>query len=225
MAHHTSLPIWHEKTDAQKINTLREMVDDLYHYTLGAVNARILAMVAAAQPEDDKEAESLRMMQTMIAAHPNIIAPNCEPGHLTGSALILDVTQGRVLLHLHKKLNLWLPMGGHAEYETAMWQVALREAHEESSLDDLRLYPSPQHTQPVDYDVHTIPKSHDRPEHLHLDFRYVLATSTPDAARMDTEESLGMQWLSFADVYGRADVMPDVKRLTRKAERLYRHHG
>ena len=44
-----------------------------------------------------------------------------------------------VLMTHHKKLNIWVQLGGHADGESDIAQVAMREAHEESGLDDLRL--------------------------------------------------------------------------------------
>ncbi|MFW5691591.1 MAG: NUDIX hydrolase [Chloroflexota bacterium] len=224
MPHHVSLPVWAGKTAAQRIDTLREMVEDLYAYTLGPANAALLGMLDAARPADRSEAESIAQMRALIQAHPNILAQNCEVGHMVGSALVVDISQGRVLLHLHRKLGLWLPLGGHADYETDLAQVALREAFEESGLPDLRFFPAPngQPVPPADFDVHTIPATADRPEHLHLDFRYLLATTQPQAARIDPEESLDMAWLSFDEALRRDDLRPDVHRLVTKARAAFR---
>ncbi len=228
MAHHATLPHWEDKTPAQKIQTLREMVDDLYHYTLGAVNARILAMLDAAVPYDQAEAESIAHMRPLIQAHSNIISANCEAAHITGSALIVEAVTGRLLLHLHKQVGRWLPVGGHADYETEFSAVALREASEETGLRDLRLYPDASDTRPVDYDLHTIPASHDRPQHLHLDFRFLLVTDQPGAIQHNPAESLDMGWFTVGEVLARDDILPDVKRLAQKAHAQYEretHNG
>lgn len=221
MPYHAELPLWVDRTPEEKITRLQALVEDLYHYTLGAVNERLLASLALAEAADDDEAESIRQMRALIAEHPNIIAQNCEVGHITGSALIIDTTQGRLLLHLHKRLNLWLPMGGHADYETDFSQVALREAYEETGLPDLRLYPNAGATRPVDYDVHTIPRSSDRPQHLHLDFRYLLATSQPDAIAPLDDEATDFRWLSFDEAIAEEGLREDLKRLFRKAARVH----
>lgn len=44
------------------------------------------------------------------------------------------VQNGRVLLHKHKKLGIWLPPGGHIELDEDATQAALREAREETGL-------------------------------------------------------------------------------------------
>ncbi len=51
----------------------------------------------------------------------------------TASAYI--VFEGKVLLHMHKKLHLWLPPGGHIELDEDPNETVIREAKEETGLD------------------------------------------------------------------------------------------
>ncbi len=48
---------------------------------------------------------------------------------------IFVVEKDRVLLIHHRKLDKWLPLGGHVELDEDPEQAALREAKEESGLD------------------------------------------------------------------------------------------
>lgn len=124
------------------------------------------------------------------------------PGHLTGSAFILHPDGAHVLLHHHRRLDLWLQMGGHDDGEHDVRATALREAREESGLADVRLL----HPAILDVDVHEIPAGRDEPEHRHFDVRYACTTSAPDAIRMLDDESLDLRWFSLADA---AAVAPD----------------
>lgn len=47
---------------------------------------------------------------------------------------VFVVHEGRVLLHLHRKLGKWLPPGGHIEPDELPDEAALREVEEESGL-------------------------------------------------------------------------------------------
>lgn len=47
---------------------------------------------------------------------------------------VLVVHDGRVLLHRHKKLNRWLPPGGHVEPNELPDETALREVFEETGV-------------------------------------------------------------------------------------------
>ena len=48
---------------------------------------------------------------------------------------VFIVENGKVLLVHHRKLNKWLPIGGHIELEEDREQAALREAAEESGFE------------------------------------------------------------------------------------------
>jgi 8-oxo-dGTP pyrophosphatase MutT (NUDIX family) len=48
---------------------------------------------------------------------------------------IFVVHDGKILLIHHRKLDQWLPLGGHIELDEDPEQAAVREAQEESGLD------------------------------------------------------------------------------------------
>jgi 8-oxo-dGTP pyrophosphatase MutT (NUDIX family) len=231
MTHHTKLPLWGEKSAEQKLETLREMLDDLYTYTLAEARRKYVAILTKAVPTDSEEGRSIYVMRRMINQYPNIMSPNCEVGHITGSALVVDMSQGTVLLHQHKTLNRWLQFGGHADYETDFAQVALREAQEETGLQDLRFYPDAENLQPIDFDVHSIPANDTRPEHLHLDFRYLLVTNQSHLVNPPDAESKQIIAVKFDALLNPEDpdddklLDPALKRLIGKAKTIYDMRG
>ncbi|MGW6540012.1 NUDIX hydrolase [Streptomyces sp. NPDC055051] len=132
-----------------------------------------------------------------LAAHPDGMYKPCAAGHLTSSALVIDPSRGRVLLTLHKKLGMWLQMGGHCEEGDATVEAAaLREAAEESGVSGLTLLPGG----PVRLDRHAIPE----PCHWHLDVQYA-ALAPPDGVERISEESLDLKWFAYDEVAAVAD--------------------
>lgn len=223
MPEHTSMPLWAEQSTAQKVETLRRLVDDLFGYALQEAREKLIGVLDTHLPADDKEASDVQVIKEMLRRYPNVFSKNCEAGHITGSALVMDVNSGRVLLHYHKSLNRWLQFGGHAEYETDPAQVALREATEESGLSDLAFFPAGIARRPVDIDVHSIPQAGTRPEHLHLDFRYVLATAQPDKLRGGESESDRFLWIDPVEVARLTPPLdPGLMRLIGKAQQRFR---
>lgn len=89
--------------------------------------------------------------------------------HVTGSLLIMNEEKTKVLLMFHKKLQLWLQFGGHADGEIDIENVAIREFHEESGIE----------TEPMiigwifNVDVHDIPENRGTPMHKHFDILYL----------------------------------------------------
>ena len=224
MPRHASLPLWKDQSIEQKLDTLRSQMLDLCRYQLSEAYATILRMLDAHQPADDKEASDIELIKRLIAEHPDILSMSCEVGHITASALIVDRASGQTLLHFHKRLGRWLQVGGHAESETDMASVALREAREETGLTDLEFVQATDAIAPIDFDAHTIPRRHKTPEHLHLDFRYLLLTRQPAALAPVAGESTNFRWLSFDEALALDNEIDEsLKRLLRKGQALLRN--
>ena len=160
-------------------------------------------------PDGDPGQEELRRgYLAHLAAHENGMWKSCSAGHLTASALVFDPVDGRVLLTLHRKLRMWLQMGGHCEPEdAALAGAALREAQEESGIGGLTLLPGG----PVRLDRHLTPCA------WHLDVQY--AALAPVGARETvSEESLELRWYGCDEVASVAD--DSVVRLVERTRAL-----
>ncbi len=116
------------------------------------------------------------------------------PGHFTGSAWLVSADGRRVLLTHHRKLGRWLQLGGHADGDADLRQVALREAQEESGLVDLVVA-----ADIFDIDRHAIPARGSDPEHWHYDVRFVVRATGSESFAI-SEESLALAWRSVTDI-------------------------
>jgi 8-oxo-dGTP pyrophosphatase MutT (NUDIX family) len=119
------------------------------------------------------------------------------PLHVTGSAIVLDLESGRVLLRWHQRMRGWLQVGGHADPgETDPFAIALREAGEETGLPDLAAWPDPERPLVVQIAIVPVPAGRGEPAHEHADVRYVLATHQP-AAAVPEKPAAQLRWLSL----------------------------
>lgn len=145
-----------------------------------------LAVAREALAEFDNELGD--RYRALIDSHPDACVRTCRPGHLTGSALVVDSTGANTLLMLHAKFDRWLQPGGHADGDANLAAVALREATEETGIENLRIWPQPLHL-----DIHEVdPPGEDA--HLHYDVRFVVQAPA-DAQPRGNHESRGLRWV------------------------------
>jgi 8-oxo-dGTP pyrophosphatase MutT (NUDIX family) len=133
------------------------------------------------------------------------------PEKIDFTVAIFVVHDGKVLLIHHRKLDKWLPLGGHVELDEDPEQAALREAKEESGLDVELLGERPPTTGPGTraliaprfLDIHRINETH---EHIGMIYwarpknggaRGVTRPNTPALAAGEHHD---IRWCSTADL-------------------------
>ena len=152
-------------------------------------------------PWAQHEADHLQRMLDFLASSPHAFQRSHPPGHFTGSALVCDAHMQKVALTHHRKLEKWLQFGGHADGDTNLARVALREAEEESGLNRLTYLDyednlhCPHHPVPFDLDIHEIPARGPDPAHLHYDVRFLLWSD--DQALQVNHESHQLAWFNL----------------------------
>jgi 8-oxo-dGTP pyrophosphatase MutT (NUDIX family) len=157
-----------------------------------AVLLATLDSFAARSTDEAQDVERIRQLAS--TADPWL---RSSPLHVTGSAVVVHAPTRRVLLRWHERMGSWLQVGGHADPgEADPFEIALREAREETGLQDLANWPD--HAQPgvVQVAIVPVPAGKGEPAHQHADVRYALSTATPDAATPETP-SARLAWLDI----------------------------
>jgi len=146
------------------------------------VGTKALVMAAPSGPEKKR-------ILALLADHPDALERSCRPGHLTGSALVIDPADHRILVLYHSKLQRWLQPGGHADGDPDLARVALREATEETGIDDLQLVEPA-----IDLDIHLVDPPGESP-HEHYDVRF-LVMAPAGSEPVGNHESKALRWIS-----------------------------
>jgi 8-oxo-dGTP pyrophosphatase MutT (NUDIX family) len=155
--------------------------------------------------DEDGRDEFLRF----TAAHDDALLRTCAPGHLTGSALVLEPVHERILLLHHRKLQKWLQPGGHADGDANLAAVALREATEETGIAGMKVV-----VPAIHLDVHRVEPPRE-PPHLHYDVRF-LVLAPEGAEAVGNHESTALRWVTLEELDAITEE-PGLRTLARRA--------
>lgn len=140
--------------------------------------------------------------------------------HFTSTTYV--VHKKKVLLHFHKKLNIWLAVGGHIEDNELPEETALREIAEEAGLD-ATLY-NPDKKLGVNDVKELLRPMHILLEdisqfHQHIDFIYY-ASAKSDKVSPQNGETNNLKWFSADEVKELEGAPENVKALSLEAINL-----
>lgn len=157
----------------------------------------ILALLEAYQPQCSEQSQLRERINYFVQNDPHCLARDNFYGHITASAWVIDPEGEKALLTLHRKIGLWLQLGGHTDGEADLMSVAMREVREESGLVNLK----PVVSGIFDVDVHRIPAVGNDPSHYHFDIRFFLQMEE-DQTLIISEESIDLAWFSAEEILG-----------------------
>ena len=129
------------------------------------------------------------------------------------------VHKAKVLLHLHKKLGFWIPVGGHIDRDELPEDAALREIKEESGLD-VELYNPDKNLGMKDVrqlmrPMHILLENINQ-FHQHIDFIYY-AISNTDVLNPHDGETTNLQWFSRNEIEVLQNAPGNVRALSLEA--------
>lgn len=143
--------------------------------------------------------------------------------HFTATTVI--VHKNKVLLHLHKKLGIWLPVGGHIDRDELPQEAALREIKEEAGLE-VKLYNSDKPIEMGDVKqlfcpMHILLENINQ-FHQHIDFIYFATANTFKVSPQDSETN-NLKWFTLAEIKEFAGAPESVKALSLEAINLLKY--
>lgn len=156
--------------------------------------ARLRAQLRDHAPGGSREERSLRRTLAMLEWLPRPLDEGADPTHVTASAVVVG-GDGRVLLHRHKRLGIWLQPGGHIDPGESPEQAARREVAEETGIegtlaDDV-----------LHVDVHEGPRGH-----VHLDVRWLVRTPAGAVPAPAPGESQDVAWFTPQEALATTDL-------------------
>ena len=148
------------------------------------------------QPYNEQEEKDLMVIQKLLAQEPDIFERSCLFAHMTASAWVVNREKTKVLMAYHKIYDSWSWLGGHADGETDLLAVALREVKEEAGIANVRpVSPDIYSLESLTVDGH-VKKGQYVSSHLHLNVTYLLEADSDEAVSIKEDENSGVAWFT-----------------------------
>ena len=148
------------------------------------------------RPEGPIEEKEKQIILDYIRLFPDtVLTRENEMGHLTSSGFVVNKSRDKVLFIFHNIYQSWAWTGGHADGDTDMLYVAMKEVTEESGVKNLR---------PVTDEIITLDilpvfphmkKGLPIGAHMHLNTTYLLEADEEETLTVKPDENSGVRWL------------------------------
>ena len=148
------------------------------------------------KPFNEQEKMDKLLLLNWIRNNDNAFSRENTVAHMTASAWVVNRERTRVLMVYHNIYNSWSWLGGHADGETDLLAVALREVKEEAGIS---------HVSPVSEEIFSlesltvdghVKKGKYVSSHLHLNVTYLLEADSEEAVSIKADENSGVAWFS-----------------------------
>lgn len=167
-------------------------------------------------PYNEQEEKDRQVMLQLLRTTSDIFERKNQTAHFTASSWLLNREHDKVLMIYHNIYHSWAWTGGHADGETDLLAVAMREAKEETGVTAIKaLSELPFSIEILTVDGHVKRGSY-VPSHLHLNVTYLLEADEDEVLRVKPDENSGVKWFSLEAALAASTEAWMVERVYRK---------
>ena len=160
---------------------------------------KLIEKIENYKPFNEQEERDKPLILDWIRNNENAFTRENTIAHITASAWVVNKDRSKVLMVYHNIYNSWSWLGGHADGETDLLSVALREVKEEAGISNI---------QPVSEEIFSlealtvdghIKKGKYVSSHLHLNITYLVEADSDEALFVKPDENSGVAWFTPED--------------------------
>ena len=169
-------------------------------------------------PIDEEEDKIKEYMLKYIDTFDDVLTRDNEFGHFASSAFVVNKEKSKMLVVYHNIYDSWIYPGGHADGESDLLNVAVREVFAETGLY-VKLLDDSIYAISADPIIGHVKRGKYVPAHTHLGVIYLMEADDKVPLKYREEESQGVKWISLDEAVGNDIVdfaKPIHKRLIKK---------
>ena len=163
------------------------------------MNMKIVEEIKKYRPCNEQEQRDKAVILAFLENNEDAFLRSNLIAHMTASSWIVNPERTKTLMVYHNIYDSWSWTGGHADGETDLLAVALKEAREETGIAHVR----PVSPEIFSLEVLTVDGHEKRgayvPSHLHLNVTYLLEAEESDTLHICKEENSGVAWFTLEE--------------------------
>ena len=180
------------------------------------MNMKIVEEIKKYRPCNAQEQRDQALILDFLEKNGDAFLRSNLLAHMTASSWIVNPERTKTLMVYHNLYDSWSWTGGHADGETDLLSVALREAREETGIAHVR----PLSPEIFSLEVLTVDGHEKRgeyvPSHLHMNVTYLLEAEESDTLHICREENSGVAWFTLEEALKASSEPWFVERIYKK---------
>lgn len=152
------------------------------------------------EPYNEQEVEDKQIMLKYINTYSNILNRENKFAHFTASTWAVNKERTKVLMVYHNIYKSWTWVGGHADGEENLLNVAIRELKEETGVINVSVIENDIFSLEVLCVDGHVKRGKYVPSHIHLNLTYLLEVDESEILKIKEDENTGVKWVNIEDV-------------------------
>lgn len=159
----------------------------------------LIGQIENYEPYNEQEQRDKELILQSLYREPDIFTRENTLAHMTASAWVVNKQKDKVLMVYHNIYHSWSWLGGHADGETDLLKVTIREVQEESGVQNvIPLSENIFSLESLTVDGH-MKKGTYVSSHLHLNVTYLLEADEQEVLAVKPDENSGVAWFTLEE--------------------------
>lgn len=176
----------------------------------------VIRKIGEYEPANEQETEDKALMLSWLEHNDDAFSRENAIAHVTVSGWVVNKDRSKVLMVYHNIYDSWSWLGGHADGETDLLSVAVKEVKEESGLAEVH---------PVSEDIMSLEvltvDGHEKKgryvsSHLHMNVTFLLEADSESVLSIKADENSDVAWFTPEEALEKSTEPWFVERIYKK---------